>query len=102
MSVGFTLTKADLDTRAGQLAQALRDDLARCAAFCDLLNDTSIVPPANSDAFLQGLGYSASDITTLRAAFTDLKALYNVAHAAGTVASVNDFFFNAKHLTGVV
>jgi hypothetical protein len=38
----------------------------------------------------------------MRAAFTDLKTLYNVAHAAATVASANDFFFNAKHATGTV
>lgn len=102
MSIGFSLTKADLDARAGQLAMAVRDDLARCAAFCDLLNDTSIVDPSSSDLFLRNLGYTASEVTILRAAFTDLKSLWNVFHANATVPSVNDFNFNAKHLTGVV
>lgn len=99
MSVGFTATKADIDARAGQLVMAVRDGLLRCAQFCDLLNDTSIFP---NDAALTGLGYSAGEVTQLRAAFTDMKALYNVARASGTVPSNNDFWFSAKHLTGVV
>lgn len=99
MSVGFTATKADIDARAGQLVMAVRDGLARCAQFCDLLNDTSIFP---TDAALTGLGYTQAEVTQLRAAFTDMKALYSVARAAGTVPANNDFWFNAKHLTGVV
>lgn len=99
MSVGFTATKADLDARAGQLAMGLRDNLQRCSDFCDLLNDTTIFP---NDAALTALGYTAGEVTILRAAFTDLKKLKDIAHAAATQASTNDFFFNAKHLTGVV
>ena len=102
MSVGFALTKADIDARAGSLVVAVRDALDRCRQMNVLLNDTNIIPPAGSDAFLQGLGYTASEITTLRAAFTDLNSLYNVSHATATVPSVNDFFFNAKKLAGVV
>lgn len=99
MSVGFTATKADIDARAGQLVMAVRDGLARCAAFSDLLSDTSIFP---NDAALTALGYTAGEVTQLRAAFIDMKALYNVARANGTVVANNDFWFNAKHLTGVV
>ena len=99
MSVGFSLTKADLDARAGSLVVAVRDALYRCKAMNDLLNDTGIIP---NDAFLTGLGYTSGEVTTLRAAFTDLNSLYNVSHAAGTVSSNNDFFFNAKKLTGTV
>jgi hypothetical protein len=102
MSLGFSLTKTDLDNRAGQLVVQLRDDLLRCAQFCDLLNDTSIIDPSSSDLFLRNLGYTSSEVTLLRNAFTDLKSLYNVAHANGTVPSNNDFFFSAKHCTGVV
>jgi hypothetical protein len=99
MAAGFTITKADIDARAGQLVVATRDDLYRCAQFCDLLNDTSIFA---NDAALTALGYSGAEVTMIRASFTDLKSLYNVSHAAGTVPSNNDFWFNAKHLTGVV
>jgi hypothetical protein len=41
-------------------------------------------------------------VTVLRAAFTDLKALYTLSRAGATQPAANDFFFNAKHLTGVV
>lgn len=99
MSVGFTLTKADIDAKVGSLVVETRNSLDRCKQMCDLLNNTNIIP---NDAFLISLGYTAGEVTTLRAAFTDLKALFNVSHAAGTVPSNNDFFFNAQKLTGVV
>lgn len=99
MSVGLTLNKADIDTKAGALAIQLRDTLAACARFCDLLNNTQIIP---NDAFLTGLGYTAGEVTTLRASFTDAKALYTVSHAGQTVPSVNDFFFNLQKLCGAV
>lgn len=99
MSVGFTLTKADIDAKAGSLVVSARDSLDRCKQMCDLLNNTNIVP---NDTFLTGLGYTSGEVTTLRAAFTDLKSLFNVSHANGVVASNNDFFFNAQKLTGVV
>lgn len=99
MSVGFTLTKADIDNKAGSLVVDLRNGLDRCKQMNALLNNTNVIP---NDAFLTGLGYTSAEVTTLRAAFTDLNSLYNVSHAAGTVASNNDFFFNAQKLTGVV
>jgi hypothetical protein len=99
VAIGFEINKAGIDQRAGGLVLALRDDLYRCAQFCDLLNDTSIFA---NDAALIAYGYTQAEVTLLRAAFTDLKALYSVAHAAGTVGSANDFFFSAKHLVGVV
>jgi len=99
MSVGFTLTKADIDARAGSLVVAVRDALARCAAFNALLNDTGIIP---DNAFLTGLGYTSPEVTTLRAAFVDLSKLNDVARAAATQSPASDFFFNAKKLTGTV
>ncbi len=99
MSFGLTLTKADIDQKVGGLVVNVRDSLAACARFCDFLNDTTIFA---NDAALTALGYTQAEVTTMRAAFTDLKTLYNVAHAAATVASANDFFFNAKHATGTV
>lgn len=51
---------------------------------------------------MTALGYSGGEVTQLRAAFTDAKALFSVSHGSQTVPSVNDFFFNLKHLTGAV
>jgi len=78
---------------------AARDALAACARFSDYLSDTSIFP---DDTALKALGYSQADVDSLRAAFTDLKSLYNVAHGSATVSAPNDFFFFAKHGTGTV
>lgn len=99
MSIGFPIGKADIDIRAAQTVVAVRDSLQAAVNLCNLLQDTTIFA---NDAALTALGYSAGEVTQLRAAFTDLKALYNIAHAAGTQPAVNDFFANAKHLTGVV
>lgn len=99
MSVGFVINKAGIDQQAGQLVINVRDGLLRCAQFCDLLNDTSIFA---NDGTLTAMGYTAGEVTQLRASFTDLKSLYNVARANGTVPSNNDFWFNAKHLTGII
>jgi len=98
MSVGFPASKSDIDSRAGGLVTALRDTLYDCQRFSSLLqNDTRF-----SAANMLTLGYSAAEATLLKAAFTDLTALYNISHALGTQAVANDFFFNAGQLTGVV
>ena len=97
MALGLSMTQADINNRAGSLAIALRDSLRMCSDFCDLLNNTQIIP---NDAFLTGLGFTAGEVTTLRAAFTDAKALRSVATAGQTVPSVNNFLFNLQKLWG--
>lgn len=107
MSVGLTLAKADLDNRAASIVMGVRDSLRRASELCALLNDTSIIP---NDAFLTTMGYSGpgagTEITYLRNALTDLggtgTSLYTLSHAGATLGSANDFFFSAKHLTGVI
>ena len=99
MSVGLALGKADIDNKAGSLAIQLRETLRQCAAFCDLLNNTQVIA---NDAALTAMGYSAGQVTTLRAAFTDAKALSNVANGLATQATTNNFFFNLQKLTGAV
>lgn len=99
MSVGFSIDKASIDSRAGQLVLNVRKALQDCSDMCDLLNDTTIFPADNST--LTGLGYSAGEITFLRNTFTDLKKLNQIAHNVATQGATNDFFFSAKHLTGL-
>lgn len=98
MSVGFSKTKADIDAQAGSLVTAVRDSLRRAAAFKAVLDNTNVI----TDAYLLTLNYSQAEINLLRAAFSDLNSLYNVAHANGTVSSNNNFFFSADQLTGVI
>jgi hypothetical protein len=98
VSTGYVIDKATVDNTMGRLVTALRNDLVAIVTFKALLDDTTILP----DATLTGLGYSSGEITTIRAAFTDLKKLSDIANATATQSSTNDFWFNAKHLTGIV
>lgn len=97
MAAGYAIDKVGLDNRMGALIAALRTDLQNIVEFKALLDDTTILP----DATLTTLGYTAGEITTLRAAFTDLKKLSDIAGNLAVQAATNDFWFNAKHLTGL-
>lgn len=104
MSVGLSLTKADIDNRAASVVIQLRDSLRRASEFCTLLNNTNVIP---NDAFLTSMGYTAGEVTTLRTSFTDLGgtgvSLFRIANGAvAGPGSPNDFFFTAKLLTGVI
>jgi len=101
MSIGYPVTKTDLDNMMGRLVVALRDDLIAIVSFKAELDDSSLL----TDAFLQGLGYtgsvSAGEIQTIRAAFADLAKLSDISRAAATQSATNDFWFSAKHLAGL-
>jgi len=97
MSIGYPVTKIDLDNLMGRLVVALRDDLNAIVSFKAELDDTAILP----DATLTGLGYTSGEITTIRASFADLKKLSDIAKAAATQSATNDFWFNAKLLAGL-
>jgi hypothetical protein len=97
VSAGYQITKATLDNTLGQEIGTLWTALDAVNRRNTWLNDSS-----HSDAnLLTPLGYTGSEITTLRAAFTDLNKLWQISHAAATQAAANDFFFNAKLLGGI-
>ncbi len=101
MSVGFPSTKSDFDSRAGQLATAVRANLYNCSQFSALLQSSAF-----ADANLIALGYLQAEVTLLKAAFTDLggtgNSLYRIANGQAFVGSANNFFFNSNQLCGVV
>lgn len=99
MTVGYAITRVDLDNRMGALVAALRTDLQNIVEFKALLDDGSLL----TDAVLQAapFGYSPAETALIRAAFTDLKKLSDIAGSAAVQAATNDFWFNAKHLTGI-
>lgn len=97
MSAGYPITKTDLDNRMGAAVVTLRDALLAIVSLKAELDDTSILP----DATLTTLGYSAGEITTIRASFTDMAKLYDISRAAATQGATNDFWFNAKRLAGL-
>lgn len=95
MAVGYLADKATIDNRTGQLVQTLRETFTginRAKLFLDSLTDPN----------LTALGYSAGDITLLRASMTDLENLRLTAIGSRTQPSASNFFFNADKLTGIV
>lgn len=96
MSIGYPITKVGLDNLMGSLVVNVRDSLNACVAFKSLLDDTAVLP----DSVLTALTYGSGEITTVRASFTDLKKLSDIARASATQASTSDFWFNAKLLAG--
>jgi hypothetical protein len=94
VAVGFGQTKTDVDARAGQVSLTLRNTFADVVRFKAWLD-------AQSDAQLTALGYNAADLTSLRASYTDLYNLRQVAYGVQATGASN-FFFNAQWLTGVI
>lgn len=97
MSIGYPITKVDLDNRMGAAVVTLRDAFVAILALKAELDDVTILP----DATLTTLGYLAGEITSIRASFTDLGKLDGISRGTQTQAVVNDFWFNAKHLAGL-
>ena len=97
MAIGYPINKTDLDNRMGGLILQVRDGLANCVAFKSLLDDSSVL----GDDVLTGLGYGSGEITTIRAAFGAMSSLNSIAHAGALPGGPDDYFFNAKHLTGI-
>jgi hypothetical protein len=102
MSVGRGITKSDIDLRMSSVVEQVWNSLNIANQASLWLANTNIVP---NDTFLTNLGYTAGEVTLLRAAINDLghstNGLWAVAHNLKTVPSVNNFFFNGQQITGV-
>lgn len=97
---GYTIDSTGVNNKAAQLCASLWQTLRDLNEFNAWLNDAN-----HTDAILTAAPYNIAqaDLTAIRAAVADLgsaNGLYGVAHGTKTQASVNDFFFNAKKLTG--
>lgn len=99
MSIGFGHTKADMDPRMGTLADDVRQSLRRAAAFKALLDNTTVF--ANDQAIID-LGYTQTEVNTIRAVFNSLNALNNVANGLAAQTPANNFLFDVPKITGVV
>jgi len=99
VSAGYAITKTDLDNRIGALISALRTDLQNVVEFKALLDDATLL----TDAVLQAapFSYTTTETALIRAAFSDLKKLSDISNAGAVQAATNDFWFSAKHLTGI-
>lgn len=102
MAAGRALSATDINNRAAAVVEQLWSALDQAHQLYLWLSDTGIT--GASDANLIAAGLQAADVTAIRNAITDLgspNGLWGVAHTQKTVSAVNDFFFNAKKLTGV-
>lgn len=98
---GYPLTVTDINNRAGGLVVGLWQALEDVRKFKLWLDDAS-----HSDTALgpSGIGVTSADLTVIRATFADLggaSGLYAVAHGSFTPSGANNYFFNARLLTGI-
>jgi hypothetical protein len=94
MSVGFTVTKGEIDTRMGDLARN----------FQKLFRDEVIMKSyfdSTADPDLQALGYSTQEVATLKSAIADLDQLRRVAEGEEALPAVKDFTQFLRLLWGV-
>jgi len=105
MAVGYPVAAADVNTKAAALTQSVWDSLNDVNRFYKWLTDAT-----HTDSYLNGIGITGatatngSDVQVLRAAISDLgnttNGLWAVAHGLFVPGGVNNFFANAKNLTG--
>lgn len=93
MSAGYPDNKAAVDARAGLLALQARDLFVQVANFQSYLG-------SKTDPELTALGYTAAEVTLLKAAFAQLDQLRLVATGQAAQSPANNFLFNSNKLIG--
>lgn len=96
---GNPYTALDLNNRAGALVSGLWTSLEEVRKFKLWLDDA-----AHDNTALVAVGMTTPDLTVIRNSFADLggaSGLYAVAHGTFDPSGVNNYFFNAKQLTGL-
>jgi hypothetical protein len=94
---GFPQDKTTLNQKAGQVVVSVYQSLQAARdwkAYLDRQTDAVLGTSG-------GMGFTAGEITVLRAGATDMNALWLVATAQQSTG-VNNFFFNARELGGVL
>jgi hypothetical protein len=98
----FAADGYSLDQRMGEVVYGTWAALEAALAMNTMLQDTDRF----SDAILTNPAgpyqYSSVKVGRIRAAFPALANLRGIAHAQGTQATPNDFFYDAKYLMGVL
>lgn len=94
MSLGYPVSKNDVDSKAGGLALSLRTTF-------DGVRNFKIWLDTQTDPVLTALGYSSGEIATLRSAAADMDQLRQIYEGLANLGSAKDFRQFAKLLTGV-
>jgi hypothetical protein len=102
MAVGYPVTAADINAKAGALVTNLWDALDQIRRYNLWLTDA-----LHTDTYFNNLGItgtsSSGDLQLLKNSFADLAGaagLYGVAHGTVTPGGASNYFSNARQLTG--
>lgn len=94
MAAGYSVTKGELDAKAGDIARSAQRLFKDVATLQTYLLRTA-------DADLEALGYSPGDVAILKSAFADLSQLTDLWTGTATLAQVKDFRTFVSQLWGV-
>ena len=101
MAVGWAQDKLAIDSQAGQLVFDVRQLVVNIRDALREVGEFKAWLDQQDDASLTAKGYSAGDISVLRAGIFDMDKLRQIAVGQAQQVGNNNFFFNAGKLTGV-
>jgi hypothetical protein len=94
MAVGLTITKDEIDKRAGDIARSFQrsfEDVGTLKGFLD----------ATPEADLIALGYTSAEVASLKTAWNDLAQLTTIWAGQAALAAPKDFREFVRRLWGV-
>jgi len=94
MSVGLPVTKAEIDSRAGDLARAFQDHFGDVVTMQQFLT-------ATPNADLETMGYTPDEVATLKTAFTDLAQLGTIWTGQAALPAPKDFRVFVSRMWGI-
>lgn len=95
MAVGYPKNKDSIDNIVGELSQSINRNFRRAIQLKAELD-------AYTDGQLTGAGYTAGEVTVLRALVADLSQLNNIYTGAATLGAAKDFRASLRPLWGVL
>jgi hypothetical protein len=94
MAVGYTLSKQEIDARAGDIARRFQQTFGDVATLQGFLT-------AKTEEELVALGYTPDDVATLKTAYNDLSQLGKIWAGAEPLPTAKDFRVFVSRLWGV-
>lgn len=94
MSVGLAVTKAEIDSRVGDLARNFQRNFQQ-VEILKLYFDATV------DADLVALGYTSGEVAVLKTAINDLNQLHDIWLGNVNLAVAKDFTTFVKQLWGL-
>lgn len=95
MAIGYPKNKESVDNVIGELAQSVNRNFRRAVQLKTELDSFN-------DAALTAAGYSAGEITQLRALANDLVQLNSIYTGAAALATAKDFRASLRPMWGVL